>query len=67
MKQKIKIADLLTDMEKRSDKNLKDILIFIGQDIWFDYSEVARDIRAELKRRKNARIYPITISSTFDA
>lgn len=51
MKKKIKIADLLTDMEKRSDENLKDILIFIGQDIWFDYSEVVRDIRAELKRR----------------
>lgn len=51
MKKKIKTADLLTDMEKRSDENLKDILIFIGQDIWFDYSEVARDIKAELKRR----------------
>ena len=38
-------------MKKRSDKNLKDILIFIGQDIWFDYSEVIKDIRAELKRR----------------
>lgn len=51
MKKKIKTADLLSDMEKRSDKNLKDILIFIGQDIWFDYSEVSKDIRAELKRR----------------
>ena len=55
MKQKIKTADLLTDMEKRSDKNLKDILIFIGQDIWYDYSEVAKDIRAELKRRQNCK------------
>lgn len=51
MKKKIKTADLLTNMKKRSDKNLKDILIFIGQDIWFDYSEVSKDIRAELKRR----------------
>lgn len=51
MKQKIKTADLLADMEKRSDKNLKDILIFIGQDIWHDYSEVTKDIKAELKRR----------------
>lgn len=51
MKKKIKTADLLTDMEKRTDENLKDILIFIGQDIWFDYSEVVRDIKAELKRR----------------
>lgn len=51
MKKKIKTADLLTDMEKRTDENLKDILIFIGQDIWFDYSEVSKDIRAELKRR----------------
>lgn len=51
MKKKIKTADLLADMEKRSDKNLKDILIFIGQDIWFDYSEVVKDIRAELKMR----------------
>lgn len=58
MKKKIKTADLLTDMEKRSDKNLKDILIFIGQDIWFDYSEVARDIRAELKRRQNFKNLP---------
>lgn len=45
-------------MEKRSDKNLKDILIFIGQDIWFDYSEVARDIRAELKRRQHCKNLP---------
>lgn len=51
MKKKIKTADLLGDIKKRTDENLKDILIFIGQDIWFDYSEVARDIRAELKRR----------------
>lgn len=51
MKKKIKTSEFLTDIEKRSDENLKNILIFIGQDIWFDYSEVARDIRAELKRR----------------
>lgn len=51
MKKKIKTTDLIADIEKRSDKNLKDILIFIGQDIWFDYSEVAKDIKAELKRR----------------
>lgn len=53
MKKKIKTSELLKDkdMKKRSDKNLKDILIFIGQDIWFDYSEVAKDIKAELKRR----------------
>lgn len=51
MKKKIKTADLITDMEKRSDENLKDILIFIGQDIWHDYSEVSKDIKNELKRR----------------
>lgn len=51
MKKKIKTADLLSDMEKRSDENLKDILIFIGQDIWRDYSEVEKDIKAELKKR----------------
>lgn len=53
MKKKIKTSELLKDkdMEKRSDENLKNILIFIGQDIWFDYSEVAKDIKAELKRR----------------
>ena len=51
MKKKIRTADLITDMEKRSDKNLKDILIFIGQDIWRDYSEVEKDIKAELKKR----------------
>lgn len=60
MKKKIKTSELLKDkdMEKRSDKNLKDILIFIGQDILFDYSEVARDIRAELKRRQHCKNLP---------
>lgn len=58
MKKKIKTADVLADMEKRSDKNLKDILIFIGQDIWFDYSEVSKDIRAELERRQSCKNLP---------
>lgn len=61
MKKKIKTADVLADMEKRSDKNLKDILIFIGQDIWFDYSEVSKDIRAELKRRGVELIWMILL------
>lgn len=53
MKKKIKTSELLKDkdMKSRSSENLKDILIFIGQDIWFDYSEVTKDIKAELKRR----------------
>ena len=51
MKKKIKTSDLLKDMKSRSNDNLKDILIFIGQDIWCDYSEVTKDIKAELKRR----------------
>lgn len=53
MKKKIKTSELLKDkdMKRRSNENLKDILIFIGQDIWHDYSEVTSDIKAELKRR----------------
>lgn len=53
MKKKIKTSELLKDkdMKNRSSENLKDILIFIGQDIWHDYSEVSSDIKAELKRR----------------
>lgn len=53
MKKKIKTSELLKDkdMKSRSNENLKDILIFIGQDIWHDYSEVSSDIKAELKRR----------------
>lgn len=53
MKKKIKTSELLKDkdMENRSSENLKDILIFIGQDIWHDYSEVTSDIKAELKKR----------------
>ena len=58
MKKKIKTDDFLGDIKKRTDKNLKDILIFIGQDIWYDYSEVAKDIRAELKRRQNCKNLP---------
>ena len=51
MKKKIRTRDLVGDLDKRSDENLKNILIFIGQDIWHDYSEVDRDIREELQRR----------------
>ena len=51
MKKKIKTRDLVGDLKSRSDENLKKILIFIGQDIWHDYSEVDRDIRKELERR----------------
>ena len=53
MKKKIKTSELLKDkdMKSRSNENLINILIFIGQDIWFDYSEVTKDIKAELKRR----------------
>lgn len=51
MKNKIKTSEFAGDIEKRSSKNLKDILIFIGQDIWRDYSEVEKDIKAELKKR----------------
>lgn len=58
MKKKIKTSDLLKDMKNRSNENLKDILIFIGQDIWFDYSEVTKDIKAELKRRQKCKNLP---------
>lgn len=51
MKNKVKTRALVGDLEKRSDENLKNILIFIGQDIWHDYIEVDRDIREELERR----------------
>ena len=51
MKKKIRTRDLVGDLDKRSDENLKKILIFIGQDILHDYSEVDRDIREELESR----------------
>ena len=60
MKKKIKTSELLKDkdMENRSSENLKDILIFIGQDIWHDYSEASSDIKAELKRRQKCKNLP---------
>lgn len=60
MKKKIKTSELLKDkdMKNRSSENLKDILIFIGQNIWHDYSEVSSDIKAELKRRQKCKNLP---------